>query len=150
MSGENDWETRSVNMREGMRRRSLLLGTTSLVTAAGIMKTTSSVRAQQAEEVLPKPEPPFQGKVGRTLKDSIPDFPKGVEAPAGAPNVLLILTDDVGFRASSTFGGPIKTPNFQRLADKGRADHRPKPPFGCQWKHHRVCNRLSRLRFAGA
>ena len=41
--------------------------------------------------------------MGRTLKDSTPDFPKGVEAPAGAPNVLLILTDDVGFGATSTF-----------------------------------------------
>jgi len=36
------------------------------------------------------------------VKDSIPDFPKGVEAPAGAPNVLLILTHDVRFGASST------------------------------------------------
>jgi arylsulfatase A-like enzyme len=105
--------------REGMRRRSLLLGTTSLVTAARIMGTTSSVRAQPAEEVLPKPESPFQGKIGRTVKDSTPDFPKGVEATVGAPNVLLILTDDVGFGATSTFGGPIQTPNFQRLADSG-------------------------------
>jgi arylsulfatase A-like enzyme len=70
-------------------------------------------------EVLPKPEPPFKGHIGRTAKDSTPDFPKGVEAPKGAPNVLLILTDDVGFGASSTFGGPIDTPNFQRLADRG-------------------------------
>lgn len=72
-----------------------------------------------AQEVLPKPEPPFHGKIGRTVKDSIPDFPKGVEAPKGAPNVLLIMTDDVGFGASSTFGGPIQTPTFQRLADSG-------------------------------
>jgi arylsulfatase len=71
------------------------------------------------QEVLPKPEPPFKGKIGRTVKDSTPDFPKGVEAPKGAPNVLLILTDDVGFGASSTFGGPIQTPTFQRLADSG-------------------------------
>jgi len=69
--------------------------------------------------VLPKPQPAFQGKIGRTAKDSTPDFPKGVEAPKGAPNILLILTDDVGFGASSTFGGPIETPNFQRLADTG-------------------------------
>ena len=71
------------------------------------------------QEVLPKPTPPFQGKIGRTAKDSTPDFPKGVEAPKGAPNVLLIMTDDVGFGASSVFGGPIQTPNFQRLADSG-------------------------------
>src|SRR5215813_10958401 len=70
-------------------------------------------------EPLPKADAPFNGKIGRTVKDSAPDFPKGLEAPAGAPNVLLILTDDVGFGASSTFGGPIQTPNFQRLADRG-------------------------------
>src|SRR5262249_59414145 len=72
-----------------------------------------------AEQVLPKPEQPFAGKIARTAKESTPDFPKGVEAPKGAPNVLLILTDDVGFGASSVFGGPIQTPNFQRLADSG-------------------------------
>ena len=72
-----------------------------------------------AQEVLPKPEAPFRGKIGRTAKNSKPDFPKGVEAPKGAPNILLILTDDIGFGASSTFGGPIQTPNFQKLADNG-------------------------------
>jgi len=70
-------------------------------------------------EPLPKPDAPFNGKIGRTVKDSKPDFPKGVEAPAGAPNILLILTDDVGFGATSVFGGPIQTPNFQRVADRG-------------------------------
>lgn len=61
-----------------------------------------------AQEVLPQQEPPFEGKIGRITKDSTPDFPKGVEAPQGAPNILLILTDDVGFGASSPFGGPIQ------------------------------------------
>jgi arylsulfatase len=70
-------------------------------------------------QVLPKPEPPFRGKIGRTVRDSTPDFPKEVEAPKGAPNILLILTDDVGFGASGTFGGPIQTPTLQRLADEG-------------------------------
>jgi arylsulfatase len=79
----------------------------------------SAAPAPAQESVLPKPEAPFQGKIGRTVKDSTPDFPKGLEAPTGAPNVLLILTDDVGFGASSTFGGPIETPNFQRIADAG-------------------------------
>src|SRR5262245_10887600 len=55
-----------------------------------------------AQESLRKPEPSFKGKIGRTAKESTPDFPKGIEAPKGAPNVLLILTDDVGFGASST------------------------------------------------
>jgi arylsulfatase len=72
-----------------------------------------------AQEVLPHPQPPFQGKIGRTAKESTPDFPKGIEAPKGAPNVLLIMTDDVGFGASSTFGGPIPTPTYDKLANSG-------------------------------
>ena len=80
-----------------------------------------AVAASAQEAVLPKPEPPFQGKIGRTVKDSMPDFPKSVEAPSGAPNILLILVDDVGFGATSTFGGPIETPNLQRLADEASA-----------------------------
>jgi len=75
--------------------------------------------AATAQDVLPRPEAPFNGKIGRTAKDSKPDFPKAVEAPKGAPNILLILTDDVGFGASSPFGGPIQTPTFQRVADAG-------------------------------
>jgi arylsulfatase A-like enzyme len=119
MSDKNDRDTKPWDKREGMRRRSLLLSTTSLVALSGISATAPLAQAQQAEEILPKPEPPFQGKIGRTVKDSTPDFPKGAEAPAGAPNVLLILTDDVGFGASSPFGGPIQTPTFQRIADSG-------------------------------
>ena len=46
-------------------------------------------------------------------------FPPAPAAPPGAPNVLLIMTDDVGFAASSTFGGAIPTPNFDRLAANG-------------------------------
>ena len=76
-------------------------------------------KPEPAPVVLPRPEPPFEGKIGRTAKDSTPDFPKEVQAPKGAPNVLLIMTDDVGFGASSTFGGPIPTPTFDKLAANG-------------------------------
>src|SRR5262245_8864733 len=72
-----------------------------------------------AAEVLPHREPPFKGKIGRTAKESTPDFPKPIEASKGAPNVLLIMTDDVGFGASSTFGGPIPTPTYDKLASAG-------------------------------
>lgn len=70
-------------------------------------------------DVLPRPDQPFTGKIGRTYADSTPAAPKPVSAPKGAPNVLLVLTDDVGFGAASTFGGPIPTPNLDRLAEKG-------------------------------
>src|SRR5215470_4951625 len=72
-----------------------------------------------AQDTLPRPEPPFKGRIGRTAKDSVPDFPKEVQPPKNAPNILLILTDDVGFGASSTFGGPISTPTFDRVAQAG-------------------------------
>src|SRR4051794_1622575 len=72
-----------------------------------------------AQEILPRPEQPFKGRIGRTAKDSTKDFPQEPAAPKGAPNVLLILTDDVGFGASSTFGGPVPTPTMDRLAKSG-------------------------------
>src|SRR5215469_12371793 len=100
------------------RRR--LLGSSSVIAASAVASAALPRTAEsQTPSVLPPPQPPFQGKIGRTVKDSTPDFPKSLEAPPGAPNVLLILTDDVGFGATSTFGGPIQTPNFQRLADSG-------------------------------
>jgi len=68
---------------------------------------------------LPVTPPPFGGKIDRITKDSVKDFPKSVEAPKDAPNILLILTDDVGFGAASTFGGPIPTPTMDRLAKNG-------------------------------
>lgn len=71
------------------------------------------------EGVLPRPAEPFKGHIGRTAKDSTPDFPKEVQAPKNAPNILLIMTDDVGFGASTTFGGPVPTPTMDRLAKAG-------------------------------
>ena len=71
------------------------------------------------EIVLPRPPEPFAGQIGRTAAQSKPAWPKPVTAPAGAPNILLILTDDVGFGASGTFGGPIPTPNLDQLAKSG-------------------------------
>ena len=71
------------------------------------------------QETLPRPEQPFKGQIGRTAKNSTPDFPKTIEAPQDAPNILLILTDDAGFGTSSAFGGPIPVPTMERLAQTG-------------------------------
>ena len=68
---------------------------------------------------LPKPDPVFKGKIGDTYKDSTPDYPQPVQAPKGAPNVLLVLLDDVGFGMCSTFGGPVPTPHLDKLAKNG-------------------------------
>jgi arylsulfatase len=75
--------------------------------------------SQLDRTILPIPEQPFHGKIARTAADSTPDFPKPLAAPKGAPNVLLIMTDDVGWGASSTFGGPIPTPAYDKLARAG-------------------------------
>ena len=62
---------------------------------------------------------PYQGVVGRTLADSKEWWPEPAKAPAGAPNVVWILLDDVGYGASGTFGGLINTPTFDDLANNG-------------------------------
>ncbi len=70
---------------------------------------------------LPIRRPQFQGVVNRTLDGSQPDwnYVAPISPPEGAPNVLLILTDDAGFGNPATFGGPISTPALDRLAEGG-------------------------------
>ena len=65
------------------------------------------------------PPQPYQGVVGKTLADSKEWWPDPVRAPAGAPNVVWILLDDVGFGAAHPFGGLINTPVFDSLANNG-------------------------------
>jgi arylsulfatase len=69
--------------------------------------------------ILPPPDAPFDGIIGRTYKDSKPSKIPVVNAPAGAPNVLLILIDDCGFGQWGTFGGQVPTPNLDKLAKNG-------------------------------
>src|SRR4051794_36102768 len=65
-------------------------------------------------ESLPRPDFRFKGQVGRTYQDSDPPtFPDVVRPPKGAPNVLLILLDDVGFGQFSVFGGGVPSPNME-------------------------------------
>ena len=61
----------------------------------------------------------FGGKIERTTKGSKPYWPARIEPPKGAPNVLLIMTDDSGFGVPSTFGGVIPTPALDRIAANG-------------------------------
>ncbi len=91
----------------------------NLATGLSLALSATFALSASAQDVLPRPEQPFGGRIGLTAQDSVKDFPKAVEAPKGAPNVLIILTDDVGFGASSTFGGPIPTPTMDRLAKAG-------------------------------
>ena len=70
---------------------------------------------------LPIRRKPFDGVVNRTLDGSQPDWNLigHPTPPDGAPNVLLVLIDDAGFGNPSTFGGPIQTPNYTRVAENG-------------------------------
>ncbi|MEJ2240139.1 MAG: arylsulfatase [Gemmatimonadales bacterium] len=68
------------------------------------------------------PIEPYQevGEIAPSVGESDPiDWPEEVTAPEGAPNVLLVMMDDVGFGASSAFGGPIPTPTLDRIASEG-------------------------------
>jgi len=81
----------------------------------GSPSATTTVPGQQ----LPPPPPQFRGKIERNAAQSTPYWPARVVPPKGAPNVLLIMTDDTGFGVSSTFGGVIPTPNLDRIAANG-------------------------------
>lgn len=83
-----------------------------------LLGAAGAVRAAN-DSVLPRPPVAFTGKLEPKESDSTSVYPVAVEAPAGAPNILLVMTDDVGFGAVSTFGGPVPTPNLDQLAAQG-------------------------------
>ena len=93
-----------------MSKRTLLAKSALLLSAAAF--STASL-AQSA------PTEGFAGKIGATRAASIPAFPQSPQAPKGAPNVLIVLLDDVGFAATSAFGGAARTPNIEALAAEG-------------------------------
>src|SRR5262245_19522522 len=74
----------------------------------------------ETPSILPRADFHFPGEVGRTYLDSDrAQFPQPVQAPKGAPNIVLILLDDVGFGQFSTFGGGVPSPTMDRLASEG-------------------------------
>jgi arylsulfatase len=84
---------------------------------------TGPLLAQQPDQldrsVLPIPEPRRPEYTELDVRNATPPPHFEVKAPAGAPNVLLVLVDDLGFAGTGTFGGPVPTPTFDRLADEG-------------------------------
>ena len=91
----------------------------ALLICIALLVNPQAFADQFNRSILPVPDQPFKGKLGLRSQDSVKDFPLEVSAPEGAPNVLLMLTDDVGFGASSTFGGPIPTPTMDKIAEQG-------------------------------
>lgn len=72
------------------------------------------------QTVYPRPDYAFpNARIGLTYTDSAPDFPAPDAAPEGAPNILLVLLDDVGFGWMQTFGGLVESPTLDRLAARG-------------------------------
>ena len=82
---------------------------------AGSPGATKPLPGQQ----LPAPPTPFGGKIERNAAESTPYWAPRVVPPKGAPNVLLVMIDDEGYGASSTFGGVIPTPALDRVAAMG-------------------------------
>ena len=81
----------------------------------GSPTATTTITGKQ----LPPPPPTFGGVIKEKASESTPWWPPRVVPPKGAPNVLLIMTDDQGFGAPSTFGGVIPTPSMDRIAKEG-------------------------------
>jgi arylsulfatase A-like enzyme len=101
----------------------LLSGTLSVASAAAqqVTGTLGSASATTTVEGKQLPTPPlkFGGVIKESAKDSTPWWSPRVVPPKGAPNVLLIMTDDQGYGVSGTFGGVIPTPSLDRIANTG-------------------------------
>jgi len=81
----------------------------------GSPSATTTIDGKQ----IPPPPLPFGGVIKESATDSKPYWPPRVVPPKGAPNVLLIMTDDQGYGVSGTFGGVIPTPAMDRIANAG-------------------------------
>jgi len=81
----------------------------------GLPGATTTIDGKQ----LPPPDPKFGGVIGQTASESKSWWAPRVVPPKGAPNVLLIMTDDAGFGAPGTFGGVVPTPALDRVANNG-------------------------------
>lgn len=92
-----------------------------LQSAPGVAQPAATpLAARDGQVVLPYAEQKFRGAVGTTFKDSDPaTFPAPITAPKGAPNVLVILLDDVGFGQFSVSGGAVPSPSLDLLAQQG-------------------------------
>ena len=102
---------------------------TALAALSSIALLAIPANAQQAaspgvvlptdRSVLPIPEPQYPHSTVFDARNATPPPRFEVKAPASAPNVLIVLIDDMGFGQSSAFGGPISMPTVDRLANEG-------------------------------
>jgi arylsulfatase len=117
------------------RRHPSALAALAITSLAGILLCSAVATAQQPPapgapgspsstitldgSQLPAPPQKFGGHIEQDVGKSTPYWPARVVPPKGAPNVLLIITDDSGFGVPSTFGGVIPTPALDRIANEG-------------------------------
>ncbi len=90
-------------------------GAQQITGVPGSPSATTTIDGKQ----LPPPPEKFGGVIKESAKDSKPWWPPRVVPPKGAPNVLLIMTDDQGYGVPGTFGGVIPTPALDRIAKAG-------------------------------
>jgi arylsulfatase len=108
-----------------LARHALLLVATGLAAGPGVAQQVTGVlgspdaTASLSGKQLPAPNPKFGGVIKDGALQSKYWWPPRVVPPKGAPNVLLIITDDAGFGVPSTFGGVIPTPTMDRIASEG-------------------------------
>jgi arylsulfatase len=113
-------------------RANPLITSASIVTLAALLTTAPALPQQitgtpgspSATTTIPSnqlPPPPqkFEGKIERNAAQSTPYWPMRVVPPKGAPNILLVMTDDTGFGVTSTFGGVVPTPTLDKIAANG-------------------------------
>lgn len=94
-----------------------LLSSTGIATSA--LAATDALTVEHDRTVLPVIEPKRPVYTVLDVRDATPPPRFEVKAPKGAPNVLLVLVDDLGFAGTSQFGGPVGTPNFDKVANEG-------------------------------
>ena len=83
------------------------------------MDSIAAKRDVSQSKVIPAPAVPFGGDIKRNAYESTAWWPPEIAPPKGAPNVLLVIIDDEGFGAPSTFGGQVPMPNSDQLAKEG-------------------------------
>ena len=96
-----------------------LLAVSVILLGVGANRRLSAQEAPLDRTVLPIPDPKGPSITTLDARDATPPPRFAVKAPAGAPNVLVVLIDDMGFGQPSTFGGPINMPTLDRLAKDG-------------------------------
>ena len=94
------------------------LGSASAQQVTGVLGSPSATTTLDGKQ-LPPPDPKFGGTIKERASESKPWWAPRVVPPKGAPNVLLIMTDDSGFGAPGTFGGVVPTPAMDRIAKAG-------------------------------